>query len=155
MVRGKARATGIRWSTALRSSVMSVAGGLVPSSFREDKRDRDGLRAGGSGPERFQRRSRGPCLPGGHATAATPLGTDLYTDLGYRVLTFSRPGYGHTGLGALTAAEFIPAIAEVCLQLGITETAATVGISFGGLQAVHVAVSLESAPRPGRWAHRH
>lgn len=87
-------------------------------------------------------------FPGGHATAATPLGTDLYTDLGYRVLTFSRPGYGHTRVGPLTAAEFVPAVAEVCDQLGITETAAAAGISFGGLQAAHVAVSLEHlAPR--------
>jgi len=35
-------------------------------------------------------------FPGGHTTASTPIGTDLYTDLGYRVLTFSRPGYGRT-----------------------------------------------------------
>jgi pimeloyl-ACP methyl ester carboxylesterase len=87
-------------------------------------------------------------FPGGHTTAATPLGTDLYTELGYRVLTFSRPGYGLTDVGALTAAEFIPAIAQVCNRLGITAAAATVGLSFGGLQAVHVAVHLRHlAPR--------
>jgi pimeloyl-ACP methyl ester carboxylesterase len=87
-------------------------------------------------------------FPGGHTTAATPLGTDLYTDLGYRVLTFSRPGYGLTDVGQLTAAEFIPAIAQVCNRLGITAAAATVGLSFGGLQAVHVAVNLRHvAPR--------
>ena len=87
-------------------------------------------------------------FPGGHATAATPLCTDLYTDLGYRVLVFSRPGYGRTNVGPLTAAEFIPAIARVCERLGITAAAATVGLSFGGLQAVHVAVSLRHlAPR--------
>lgn len=87
-------------------------------------------------------------LPGGHTTAATPLGTDLYTDLGYRVLTFSRPGYGRSRVGSLTAAEFVPAVVEVCRQLHITEAAATVGVSFGGLQAVHVAVSLPHlAPR--------
>lgn len=87
-------------------------------------------------------------FPGGHSTAATPLGTDLYTDLGYRVLTFSRPGYGRSRLGPLTAAEFVPAVVEVCQQLDIAEAAATVGISFGGLQAVHVAVSLPHlAPR--------
>jgi pimeloyl-ACP methyl ester carboxylesterase len=81
-------------------------------------------------------------FPGGHATAATPLCTDLYTGLGYRALVFSRPGYGRTNVGSLTAAEFIPAIARVCERLGITTAAATVGLSFGGLQAVHVAVSL-------------
>lgn len=87
-------------------------------------------------------------FPGGHTTAATPLGADLYTELGYRVLTFSRPGYGRTGVGPLTAAEFVPAVAEVCDRLGVTEAAAAVGISFGGLQAAHVAVQLEHlAPR--------
>lgn len=87
-------------------------------------------------------------FPGGHTTAATPLCADLYTDLGYRALVFSRPGYGLTNVGQLTAAEFIPAIARVCERLGITAAAATVGLSFGGLQAVHVAVSLRHlAPR--------
>jgi pimeloyl-ACP methyl ester carboxylesterase len=87
-------------------------------------------------------------FPGGHATAATPLGTDVYTELGYRVLAFSRPGYGLTAVGELTAAEFIPAIAEVCDRLGITGADATVGLSFGGLQAVHVAANLRHlAPR--------
>jgi pimeloyl-ACP methyl ester carboxylesterase len=88
------------------------------------------------------------CFPGGHATAATPLGTDLYTELGYRVLSFSRPGYGRTRVGNLTAAEFAHVVAEVCERLGIAEAAATVGISFGGLQAVEVAISLPYlAPR--------
>ncbi|WP_162260159.1 alpha/beta fold hydrolase [Terrabacter sp. Root181] len=87
-------------------------------------------------------------FPGGHASAGTPLGSDLYTNLGFRVLAFSRPGYGRTRVGPLMAAEFVPAVAEVCDGLGISEAAATVGISFGGLQAVHVAVALgHLAPR--------
>lgn len=87
-------------------------------------------------------------FPGGHCSAATPLGADLYTDMGFRVLTFSRPGYGRTRVGPLTAAEFVPAVAEVCDGLGIGAATATVGISFGGLQAVHVAVALAHlAPR--------
>jgi pimeloyl-ACP methyl ester carboxylesterase len=87
-------------------------------------------------------------FPGGHCSAVTPLGSDLYTDLGFRVVTFSRPGYGGTEVGPLVAAEFVPAVAEVCDGLGISEAAATVGISFGGLQAVHVAVDLgHLAPR--------
>ena len=87
-------------------------------------------------------------FPGGHCSAATPLGSDLYTDLGFRVVTFSRPGYGRTTVGPLMAAEFVPAVAEVCDALGISEAAATVGISFGGLQAAHVAVTLgHLAPR--------
>ncbi len=87
-------------------------------------------------------------FPGGHATATTALGSDLYTDLGYRVLSFSRPGYGRTRVGSLMAAEFVPAVADGCAHLGVTEAAATVGISFGGLQAAQVAVRLEHlAPR--------
>ena len=87
-------------------------------------------------------------FPGGHATAATVLGSDLYTDLGYRVLSFSRPGYGRTRVGSLMAAEFVPVVADACAHLDITEAVATVGISFGGLQAVQVAVGLAHlAPR--------
>lgn len=87
-------------------------------------------------------------FPGGHTTAATPLGAELYTELGYRPLIFSRPGYGRTAVGPLTAASFVPVVSEVCERLGITRAAATVGLSFGGLQAVQVAVGLpELAPR--------
>ena len=81
-------------------------------------------------------------LPGGHATAGTPLGADLYADLGHRVVSFSRPGYGRTEVGGLTAVEFVPAIDQVCGLLGVTQTAAAVGVSFGGLQAVQVALLL-------------
>jgi len=88
------------------------------------------------------------CFPGGHTTAATPLCTDLYAELGYRPLTFSRPGYGLTDVGELTAAEFMSAIAQVCERLAVARAAATVGLSFGGLQAVHVAAALPHlAPR--------
>ncbi|SFT94446.1 Alpha/beta hydrolase family protein [Actinopolyspora lacussalsi subsp. righensis] len=72
----------------------------------------------------------------------------LYTELGYRVVAFSRPGYGRTAVGDLTAAEFVPAVAEACAGVGITAATATVGMSFGGLQAVHVASRLPHlAPR--------
>lgn len=88
------------------------------------------------------------CFPGGHAAAGTPLGYDLYTDLGYRVLAISRPGYGRTRVGALTAAEFVRGVAETCRRLDVREAAAAVGISFGGLQATEVAVALTPlAPR--------
>jgi pimeloyl-ACP methyl ester carboxylesterase len=88
------------------------------------------------------------CFPGGHATAATPLCAGLYAELGYRPLTISRPGYGLTDVGDLTAAEFVPAVAEVCERLAFVGAAATVGLSFGGLQAVHVAAALPHlAPR--------
>lgn len=86
-------------------------------------------------------------FPGGHCSAATPVGVDLYTQLGYRALVFSRPGYGRTTVGDLTAAEFVPAVAYVVERLELP-IAATVGISFGGLQALHVAVGAPSlAPR--------
>ncbi len=87
-------------------------------------------------------------FPGGHATAATPVCADLYAELGYRALTFSRPGYGLTDVGDLTAAEFVPVVAEVCERLAVERAAATAGLSFGGLQAVHVATALpQLAPR--------
>ena len=115
----------------MQSRLLGTSFGLVEIAF-----------AGGVG------RSVVLLFPGGHTTAATPIGTDIYTDLGYRVLTFSRPGYGRTRVGRLTAAEFVPAVAEVCQQLNVAEAAATVGVSFGGLQAVHVATSLPYlAPR--------
>ncbi len=87
-------------------------------------------------------------FPGGHCSAATPVGSDLYTSRGLRALSFSRPGYGRTDVGPLTAAEFVPAVAQVCDGLGIRGAAAAAGISFGGLQAAHVAVTLPRlAPR--------
>lgn len=136
------------WNPGSRRCRLATA----PSTRTAGSKGADGRRGhiarpGGGGPH--PRRGRhGPLLPGGHTTAATPLGTDLYTDLGYRVLSFSRPGYGLTDVGRLTAAEFIPAIAQVCDRLGITGAAVTVGLSFGGLQAVHIAASLRHlAPR--------
>ncbi|MGC5224742.1 nucleotide disphospho-sugar-binding domain-containing protein [Micromonospora sp. DT81.3] len=78
-------------------------------------------------------------FPGGHCRAATDCGWSLYTALGYEVVSFSRPGYGGTRVGRLTAAEFTPLVGEVCEELGISTVAASVGVSFGGLQAVHVA----------------
>lgn len=78
-------------------------------------------------------------FPGGHCSAATDCGRSLYAELGHGVISFSRPGYGGTRVGRLTAAEFAPLVSEVCEQIGITTVAASVGVSFGGLQAVHVA----------------
>ena len=87
-------------------------------------------------------------FPGGHTTAATPLCAGLYAELGYRPLTFSRPGYGRTHVGELTAAEFVPVVAEVCERLALAEAAAAAGLSLGGLQAIHVAAALPHlAPR--------
>jgi pimeloyl-ACP methyl ester carboxylesterase len=76
-------------------------------------------------------------FPGGHATAATPSGAELYTDLGFRALVFSRPGYGRTDVGALTAAEFVQPVLKALAYLGIDNVAAVVGVSFGGMQAAH------------------
>lgn len=85
---------------------------------------------------------------GGHTTAATPIGEHLYTQLGHGVLRFSRPGYGGTDVGPLTAAEFTTLVVETCRLLGVQRSAAVVGVSFGGLQAIHTAISTtELAPR--------
>ena len=80
-------------------------------------------------------------FPGGHCRAATDCGWSLYAGLGHEVVSFSRPGYGGTRVGRLTAAEFTPLVGEVGEHLGISTIAASVGVSFGGLQAVHVAAS--------------
>ncbi len=87
-------------------------------------------------------------FPGGHSPAATDCGWSLYTDLGHGLLAFSRPGYGGTDVGRLDAGQFVPAVSDCCARLGIAETAAVVGVSFGGLQAIEVAVQLPHlAPR--------
>lgn len=78
-------------------------------------------------------------FPGGHCPAAADCGWSRYAELGHGVVSFSRPGYGGTRVGSLSAAEFTPLVREVCEQSGITTIAAAVGVSFGGLQAVHVA----------------
>lgn len=86
-------------------------------------------------------------FPGGHCSATTPLGQDVYEELGYRVVTVSRPGYGATGTDDLSAAQFIPAVADIAAELRITRFDAVVGVSFGGLQALHTAVSTDLAER--------
>jgi len=80
-------------------------------------------------------------MPGGHCSAATPAGQVIYRELGHEVVSFSRPGYGATDVGPLTAAEFVSTIEETCQQLDITTAAAVVGVSFGGLQAIHLAAA--------------
>jgi len=78
-------------------------------------------------------------FPGGHCSAQCDCGWGLYIESGHGVVSFSRPGYGGTQVGSLSAAEFAPLVREVCEQLDISVIAAAVGVSFGGLQAVHVA----------------
>ncbi len=87
-------------------------------------------------------------FPGGHSSAATPTGEHLYTALGYGVLCFSRPGYGGTDVGPLTAAEYVSLVVETCRRLGIERSTGAVGVSFGGLQAIHTAaLAPELAPK--------
>jgi hypothetical protein len=74
-------------------------------------------------------------------------GADLYTELGCDLVVFSRPGYGRTDVGPLSAAEFVPAIRDCCRALGMTSAAAVVGVSFGGLQALPVATTTDLAAR--------
>ena len=82
-------------------------------------------------------------FPGGHCSAKCDCGWGLYTESGHGVLSFSRPGYGATDVGPLSAAEFAPLVRESCEQLDVSVIAAAVGVSFGGLQAVHVAEDQE------------
>ena len=87
-------------------------------------------------------------FPGGHCSASCDCGWSLYTASGYGVLSFSRPGYGATQVGRLGPGEFAALVREVCDRLAIQEVAASVGVSFGGMQAVHVALQTElSVPR--------
>jgi pimeloyl-ACP methyl ester carboxylesterase len=103
----------------------------------------------GFGPVEVVRSMRnGPVVlffPGGHCSAATPIGADLYAELGFDVIVFSRPGYGRTDVGPLSAAEFVAAVRECCYYFGVTRAAAVVGVSFGGLQALHVATATDLA----------
>ena len=78
-------------------------------------------------------------FPGGHCSAKCDCGWSLYRDMGHAIVSFSRPGYGRTRVDAVSPAEFAPLVREVCEQLAITRVAAAVGVSFGGMQAVHVA----------------
>ena len=77
-------------------------------------------------------------FPGGHCRSSTDCGQGIYTALGHEVISFSRPGYGRTQVGPMDAAAFADVVREVCEQLGVLAPAAAVGVSFGGLQAVHV-----------------
>lgn len=52
-------------------------------------------------------------FPGGHCSAAAHCGWSLYTSLGFEVVSFSRPGYGRTHVGPLTAARCTPVVTEV------------------------------------------
>lgn len=84
-------------------------------------------------------------FPGGHCSAKADCGWNLYTESGHGLVSFSRPGYGRTRVGSLNAADFAPLVREVCEQLGIRVIAAAVGVSFGGMQAVHVANDQQDA----------
>lgn len=86
-------------------------------------------------------------FPGGHCSAESDCGWRLYRDRGHGLLAFSRPGYGRTAVGRLNAGEFVPAVSDCCDLLGVSETAAVVGVSFGGLQAIQVAVTLPRLAR--------
>ncbi|TFV95418.1 alpha/beta fold hydrolase [Leifsonia flava] len=76
-------------------------------------------------------------LPGGQCSAAVDHGQSLYAEAGHEAIAISGPGCGAKRVGALTSAEFIPLAREVCEHLGLAVFGAAVGVSFGGLQAVH------------------
>lgn len=79
-------------------------------------------------------------FPGGHCAARADCGWYGYRAAGHEIVSFSRPGYGRTRVGALGPAEFADVVRDVCSTIGIDEIAAVVGVSFGGVQAVHVAL---------------
>ena len=105
----------------------------------------------GLGPVEVARRGSGDrhvlLFPGGHCTALTPVGQDVYEELGCQVTTVSRPGYGATAVGPLTAAQFVPAVRDVATAIGVVRFDAVVGVSYGGLQALRTAVDSELAQR--------
>jgi pimeloyl-ACP methyl ester carboxylesterase len=76
---------------------------------------------------------------GGHESAITAPASELYVELGYRVVRVSRPGYGHTDVGPLPPPAFAPLVDEARAVLGIDAFAAVVGTSFGGPQAIEYA----------------
>lgn len=76
---------------------------------------------------------------GGHESAITAPASELYVELGYRVLGVSRPGYGHTDVGPLPPAAFAPLVDEARAVLGIDAFTAVIGTSFGGPQAIEYA----------------
>ncbi|MHC5796544.1 alpha/beta fold hydrolase [Lacisediminihabitans sp. FW035] len=78
-------------------------------------------------------------FPGGHCSAICDCGWEPYTAIGHGLISFSRPGYGGTRVGLLSPEAFVSQVGEVCEQLDISTIAAAVGVSFGGMQAVHVA----------------
>jgi hypothetical protein len=51
---------------------------------------------------------------GGHVSATTAPASELYVDLGYAVVTVSRPGYGGTDVGRLSPAAFAQAFSSTC-----------------------------------------
>ncbi|WP_420174858.1 alpha/beta fold hydrolase [Luteococcus sp. OSA5] len=77
-------------------------------------------------------------FPGGHCGAMADVGWDLFRELGYGLVSVSRPGYGRTQVGPLSAAEFVPAVSEALAHLGVRAVAAVVGVSFGGMQAIEL-----------------
>jgi len=76
---------------------------------------------------------------GGHESALTAPASDLYVELGYRVVRVSRPGYGHTDVGPLPPAAFAPLVDEARAVLGIEVFTAVIGTSAGGPQAIEYA----------------
>lgn len=84
---------------------------------------------------------RGPVLyfHGGHESALTAFASELYAELGYRVVRVSRPGYGHTDVGPLSPAAFASLVDEARAVLGIGAFTVVIGTSFGGPQAIEYA----------------
>jgi pimeloyl-ACP methyl ester carboxylesterase len=77
---------------------------------------------------------------GGHVRAGLPLGEEVFTAAGYRVLAPSRPGYGRTPVRTgRSPAGFADATRELCEHLDIGQLAAVVGTSGGSHTAITMA----------------
>jgi pimeloyl-ACP methyl ester carboxylesterase len=84
---------------------------------------------------------------GGHESATSASAAQLYADLGYSVLSISRPGYGATSVGPMSPMDFSALVDQVRSNFGLQDFLAVVGTSFGGPQAVAYAGQFPSRVR--------
>ena len=100
--------------------------------------------SGGPVEYRFEQRGDTTVLVfhGGHMRAGLPLGESVFEELGYSVLSPSRPGYGKTQVrSAGTPDGFAKTTAELCTRLGIDRVAAVMAMSAGGRTGLAMAAN--------------
>jgi pimeloyl-ACP methyl ester carboxylesterase len=100
--------------------------------------------SGGRVEYRFEPRGNDTILVfhGGHMRAGLPVGEHVFEDLGYSVLSPSRPGYGKTPVLPDSSPEgFALTTSELCAHLGIERLAAVMGMSAGGRSGLAIAAN--------------